>query len=233
MQKLRHFFLHDDHDNVTVDLFDSSILISQNKVDQRKPAGRGEIIFFSHNGHDLVLRHYRRGGLPAQISKDRYLWMGIGFSRSWREYQLLKWMQSRGLPVPRVFAAHVAKCGLFYTADLITHCLANTQSLGEALQARKIPDEVFSRIGKTIRHFHNEGVDHVDLNVNNILLDNNGAIYLIDFDRCRVRADSNERWKQENLSRLQRSFIKLRGQSTACHFTGSNWDALKQGYEHG
>ena len=38
--------------------------------------GRGAACFIEADGRNLVLRHYRRGGLIARLSADRYLWRG-------------------------------------------------------------------------------------------------------------------------------------------------------------
>ncbi len=60
-----------------------------------------------------------------------------------------------------------------------------------------------------VRRFHNAGLDHVDLNCDNILVAQ-GQVYLIDFDRCRLRAEgpSEATWKRANLNRLRRSVEK-------------------------
>src|SRR3546814_5413034 len=57
-----------------------------------------------------VLRRYRRGGLMAKVSVDRYVWGGVGATRSFAEFELLRFMHDSGLPVPRpleIGRAHV------------------------------------------------------------------------------------------------------------------------------
>ena len=58
-----------------------------------------------------------------------------------------------------------------------------------------------------IRRFHNEGLDHVDLNARNILIDDRDMPWLIDLDRCRLRDPG--RWQTGNLARLERSLEKF------------------------
>src|SRR5690606_34318476 len=51
-----------------------------------------------------VLRRYRRGGLIARLSPDRYIWTGAAATRSFAEFKLLSFMHDTGLPVPRPLA---------------------------------------------------------------------------------------------------------------------------------
>ncbi|MFA0229768.1 lipopolysaccharide kinase InaA family protein, partial [Vibrio sp. 10N.261.45.A7] len=49
-------------------------------------------------------------------------------------------------------------------------------------------------------------VNHTDLNIHNILIDENNTVWIIDFDKCYQQLGNS--WKQGNLDRLKRSFIK-------------------------
>ncbi|TLZ22986.1 MAG: 3-deoxy-D-manno-octulosonic acid kinase, partial [Gammaproteobacteria bacterium] len=50
--------------------------------------GRGTTHFVRSAGKDYVLRHYRRGGLIARVSGDRYVWQGEQSTRPFEEWQL-------------------------------------------------------------------------------------------------------------------------------------------------
>ncbi len=226
----KHYFLHDDGALVSADIFDPRRLSRSNKISAKKMAGRNAVVFFRHDNCSLVLRHYHRGGLPARFSRDRYLWTGIEHTRAWREYALLKFIQACELPAPRVYAAHVERLGLFYTGDIVTHCIDDTESLGERLAAGQLSAPDFKRVGATISRFHEKMIDHVDLNANNLLLDQNGGVYLIDFDRCRIRCGENVDWRRANLRRLHHSLVKLQCNSDSSSFCDSDWDSLCAGY---
>ncbi len=228
--RVKHFFLHRDDAVVNPEIFDPAYLSRNSKIAEKKIAGRGAVVFFQHDNYSLVLRHYHRGGLPARFSADKYLWTGFERTRAWREYNLLKFIQSCDLPAPRVYAAHIKKRGLFYTGDLITHRIDGTESLGERLAAERLSRLNFERIGATIGRFHEKMIDHVDLNANNLLLDQKDRVYLIDFDRCRVRRDGNVDWRQDNLRRLRRSLVKLRSDAGTFNFSDADWDSLCAGY---
>lgn len=195
---------------------------------QAVSAGRGQAWFIQAQDKDYVLRHYRRGGLAAKISADRYLWLSLPSTRAWREYQLLVKLQQLGLPAPRPLAARVVRHGWFYSADILTQKIADSQPLSRVLLQKPLSDTSWQSIGKCIRAFHRQHIYHADLNAHNILLDGSGRIFLIDFDKSRVDQDAS--WHQRTLQRLLRSLHKLQRQDTNFHFCETDWQALLTGY---
>ena len=103
--------------------------------------------------------------------------------------------------------------------------------MAHRLREKPLPADVLSNIGATIRRFHNHSVDHVDLNANNILITDTGAVWLVDFDRCTVRSGTGDQWKQDNLNRLRRSLDKL-VRLDRVQFADSEWEMLEGGYRH-
>lgn len=164
----------------------------------------------------LVLRHYRRGGLIAKLIQDQYFYTSLTQSRPWQEFELTKTLFQQGLPVPRPLAAHIERQGLFYRADLLTERLPNAKPFAEYLDSnnqQKNSDQLWQNVGETIARFHQAGLNHFDLNANNILLDHSGQVWLIDFDRCHFSNSSETQWKEANIQRLQRSILKLTRQT--------------------
>ena len=205
---VRHYFLPEHAPCNQPELFDREALERAGCVSEIRRSGRGETVFFQHAGEELVLRHYRRGGLPARISRDRFTWTGLTRTRAWCEYRLLKKLEALDLPAPRAFAAHVVRQKLHYRADIITHCIPHAIPLAERLVSTQETTGMMQRVGSTIRRFHDAGIDHVDLNINNIVLDDRDVVYLLDFDRCGLRTPA-ARWQRANLARLLRSLRKL------------------------
>ncbi|MDR2877694.1 MAG: 3-deoxy-D-manno-octulosonic acid kinase [Chromatiales bacterium] len=191
-------------------------------------SGRGAACIFKHAGKVFVLRHYRRGGLIARISADRYLWTGLERTRAWREWKLLALMQAAGLPVPHPIAARVQRHGVFYSADLITRYIDGATPLADMIAARALSLAEWGRIGMTIARFHADHIFHADLNARNILLTDADAVYLIDFDKAK-RCDPGS-WQQGNLARLRRSLDKFKAANAGLHFDDAAWNALTAAY---
>ena len=190
--------------------------------------GRGQSYFLHYPELNLrlVWRHYKRGGLVAKLSDDSYLWSGLKQTRAYQEFALTTELRQRGLPVPRPLAAQVVRQGLSYRADLITEQLADVQSMDARLQ-HDLADFPWAEVGRTIARFHRIGLDHVDLNIRNILIDNHQRVYLIDFDRCSLRRPQ-QAWQQGNLDRLLRSLKKLFPQQDH----SAHWQRLLDAYQY-
>jgi 3-deoxy-D-manno-octulosonic acid kinase len=199
--------------------------------------GRGSIALLEHEGARWALRHYRRGGMIASFSQERYLWLGEDCTRSFMEFRLLATLRRLGLPVPKPIAARYERHGLTYSADLMTEWIADTETLAKALLSSDMNERSWREIGRTIAAFHAAGVHHADLNANNILLRarsstdaTDHAVYILDFDRGRVRARGS--WEQQVLARLRRSLEKISAKADQS-FDESQWDWLIEGYQAG
>jgi len=193
--------------------------------------GRGTTFFVEHQGRELVLRHSKRGGKISEYVEDKYFWLGLSYTRAWQEFKLLETMQTYSLPVPRPIAAHVVKDGLLYTADLITQRIRHSRLLLIELQNNTLEEGHWVALGSMIRRFHDKGIHHVDLNVRNILLDEGGRFYLIDFDKCRQRKISSG-WQQASINRLKRSLDKTLMLQPTLTFNNQCWQWFNQGYSN-
>jgi 3-deoxy-D-manno-octulosonic acid kinase len=190
--------------------------------------GRGTVHFIKSGDKAYVLRHYRRGGLVARVTSDRYLWRGEAETRAFREWQLLYHLHRAGLPVPTPIAARYRRHGLTCTGDLLTERLLDSESLASRLRARGIPILGWITIGRCIRTFHDLGVCHADLNAHNILLVADDLVYLVDFDRGRLMKPGL--WCDGNLVRLRRSLEKITYRLPPEHFSEADWHGLLDGY---
>ncbi len=194
--------------------------------------GRGSVYMFHHQGLDLVLRHYCRGGMIRHFIQDRYWFATLGGTRMWREFSLLQALEALNLPVPRAIAARCVKTSpITCRGDLLTELIPNSQTLAEVLEQKTLKDQLWSSLGSLIARFHRHNVFHADLNANNILLSGGEAFFLIDFDRGELRASSaGGAWKRSNLKRLQRSLLKLSKRNPSFHFSGKQWQILLKAY---
>jgi 3-deoxy-D-manno-octulosonic acid kinase len=206
------------------ELFDVEHWRAQGSL-QEVAGGRASIAVVSTGEQRWVLRHYRRGGLIARISRDQYLWLGEARTRSFAEWRLLAELRRRDLPVPAPVAARYVRGTLSYRADLITEHLPNCRTLADAVTGVQLPRDAWSAIAR----FHREGVHHADLNAHNILLGSAAPdVYLLDFDRGRIQARGA--WEQDVLARLRRSLEKIKAQRRAVTFADEQWGWLLAGY---
>jgi 3-deoxy-D-manno-octulosonic acid kinase len=190
--------------------------------------GRAAVHIFRHAQRRYVLRHYRRGGVFGKVGGDQYIWRGERAARPFVEWRLMYHLHRAGLPVPAPIAARVRKIGPLYTGDLITEFLPETRSLAQRLADSVCDLAVWQSIGRCLRRFHDGGVDHADLNAHNILVGADCAIYLIDFDRGRLRKPGL--WCDANLARLRRSLEKIAYGLPPEHFDETAWHALLGAY---
>ena len=194
--------------------------------------GRGKVIFFDFEQLELVLKRYHRGGLLGRLIKNTYLFNGLQRTRMWQEFHLLAKMRDKGLPVPRPVAARCTRHSAFgYQGELIIERIPNARTLAEILSEESLPDNVWQNIGLIIRRFHENCIDHTDLNACNIMLNTNGQIFLIDFDKCCERKQASKDWRANNLARLKRSLNKWSSRETGFNFQSKNWNMLLSGYQ--
>ena len=171
--------------------------------------GRGAAWFVDGPFGAGVLRHYLRGGMAAHFSRDAYWWHGADRTRSFAEFRLARALHALGLPVPRPLAACYWRDGLRYRAAILVERLPDVTSFG-ALAARQGDGAPWESTGRLLARFHRAGLDHADLNADNILFDAFGKGSLIDFDKSSLRIPATG-WREANLARLRRSLLKLRG----------------------
>jgi 3-deoxy-D-manno-octulosonic acid kinase len=215
------------------DLFERDFWSAQRAIEEVS-GGRGAVALLTAGAERWVLRHYRRGGWIAKVSRDRYLWLGETRTRSFAEWRLLAELRRRALPVPAPIGARYLRTGPTYCADLITEYLPDSTTLADAITGRALAEDMWRAVGGVLAAFHREGVQHADLNAHNILLNADGVarrVYVLDFDRGRIRPRGA--WEDDVLARLRRSLEKIARQRPGAMFADRDWDWLLEGYRQG
>ena len=199
-----------------LDWFERVPLPAKSSINQWQ-SGRQSVVKFTVGARKMVLRHYCRGGLPARFSKDHFMFRSFESSRPFKELILLQRMRQLELPVPEPIAARCRLKGVLYNADIVMSEIVNSKTLAQMVAENKLEKETWKKIGQIIWKFHQQGIQHVDLNVNNILLDQEGNVYLIDFDRC-VQRPYAQSWAQVGVNRLKRSLEKQKESKKMVNF---------------
>lgn len=195
----------------------------QNKV-IGSAQGRGTTWFVALDTMGAALRHYRRGGLFGKLIKDHYIFTGWEKTRSYQEFQLLNTLIEASVNVPRPIAARAVKRTFCYQADLLSQRIPNARDLVAILQEKPLPKEIYQKIGNEIRKMHAAQVNHTDLNIHNILIDDYDKVWIIDFDKCYQQKGDD--WKRSNWDRLKRSFLK-EVKKRNIHWNEEEWTNLE------
>lgn len=190
--------------------------------------GRGQTLFVEHEGRHWVLRHYHRGGTIGRFLDDQFLWTGEQRTRCFREWALLAQLEELGLPAPRPVAAAYRRRGLVYTADLLTELIPDVEPLSSRLARGAADQSVWTAVGQCVARFHRAGVWHADLTAHNLQISSTDRVFLLDFDRGRLRP-VDRRWQQANLNRLHRSLTKISEEGSVA-LRSRDWECLLAGY---
>jgi 3-deoxy-D-manno-octulosonic acid kinase len=156
----------------------------------------------------VVIKYYARGGFIRYLVKRRYLrW---GKTRCQIEYELLKKVRDLGLSAPEPIA-YAYRGGLFYKGWLVTRKIKEQQTLAElsctdAENAHIAVKELINQVSVLIKN----NVFHTDLHPGNVLVDSDGRVFLLDFDRARISQMDKNRLRDHYLSRWRRAVIKHR-----------------------
>lgn len=197
--------------------------------------GRGRLFVVPRgDGHRWVVRRLRHGGVLAGVTGDRFL--ALGRPRSVNELLMSLALAGMGIETPPVVAALVYFRGLCYRGEVVrrmvegrdlSHCL-----FGASASRGKLRSEELRAAGHLLARLCANGVFHPDLNLRNVLIgDRDGTVraYLLDLEKCEVRASPRDRLGARMLARLRRSAQRL-GDAHGMHLSPEDWEAFLEGY---
>ena len=174
--------------------------------------GRGpSVILELPNHHErLHLRRVLHGGWASSLWGNRV----AGLRRSERELEVTRQMRTLGVPVPYPVLVWGRRRGLLWEALLGTIYEEQTSDGIDFLSSQPSPTEILdaaSAAGTAIRRLHDQGCQHADLHIGNLLFRSEGShceAVIVDLDRARTTSPPNARRRMRELMRLYRSLVK-------------------------
>ncbi|HEY2775644.1 MAG TPA: lipopolysaccharide kinase InaA family protein [Candidatus Binatia bacterium] len=159
-------------------------------------------------GKVVFVRHYLRGGMVRHFVRDRFL---LRPPRPIRELEATESARAAGCRVPIVHAVGVEESGPFYRGWIVTSAIEGARAYIDALLEADEAERaaLLAAAGAAIRALHDAGVYHPDLNGHNLLIDADGEIAIIDFDRATLGAPGSWRLGEKGRDRFWRSLKKL------------------------
>ena len=153
----------------------------------------------------VVIKEYRRGGMLRFVRRRHYV--RFRTARPEREFNNLRAARALGLNVPEPVACF-SRGVLFYRGWLATRLITG-RSLVDVVAAdiEALPTlmaDLTRQVGMLIGH----RVAHVDLHPGNVLVDEGGRVYLLDFDRAVAFRKSAEELRQHYDVRWRRAVEK-------------------------
>jgi len=181
--------------------------------------GRGEAYGVTLGATPAVVRHARHGGLLAPLLGDVF----AGRPRFYHEVELSRRLAEGGVRTPAVLAGVRYRAGPAHRADIATEQLAGADLVevffGEQPPGGPARVAALEALGRLVRHLHDLGYVHPDLQLRNLLL--TGAAgraplaWLLDVDTVRPMRSDRDAERARNLARFYRSWTKwnrLRGE---------------------
>jgi len=179
---------------------------------EKVSSGRGGAMRVTLRGGKVVfVRQYLRGGLVRFFVHDLFL---LRPPRPMRELEATETARAAGCHVPIVHAVAVEESGPFYRGWIVTSAIDGARAYIDVLAAgdEAARAALLTAAGAAIRGLHDAGVYHPDLNGHNLLVDAEGKVAVIDFDRAVVAAPGLSRLAQKGRDRFWRSLRKLSGE---------------------
>ena len=170
-------------------------------------SGRGQVAVYDLPPLGRVfVKRYAHGGLLRSITRGRFL--SVGQVRSRAEFEMLEQVRALGINAPKPFA--YVTCGsMVYSTWLLMQEIPDTVSLVEL--SKRDPDAVhdaMKKLSEQLMVLVRNKILHVDLHPGNVLVDSQGTVFIVDFDKAHDFRGSSVTLRDLYLRRWRRAVIK-------------------------
>jgi 3-deoxy-D-manno-octulosonic acid kinase len=155
----------------------------------------------------VVVKEYRRGGMLRFFRRKHYL--RLGTTRPVRELNNLLVARAAGLNVPEPVAS-ISRGGLVYRGWLATRFIQGRRLVDLVSSDTVSIPALMADLTRQVELLIRNRVAHVDLHPGNVIVDDAGTLYLLDFDRASVFVGSEDELRHHYEVRWQRAIEKHR-----------------------
>ena len=156
----------------------------------------------------VAVKRYLRGGIIGNFINSLYL--RSSKTRSQLEFERLRQVREKGVKVPEPLL-YVSKGALFYRAWLVTRKIENSRTLADiSLENEDALHEPMEKLVKQVELLIRLGIFHIDLHPGNVLVRDDGEVYLVDFDKSLDTVTDLNELRNGYIFRWRRAVIKHR-----------------------
>ena len=184
--------------------------------------GRGKIAFVETRERRLHLKQLRRGGALRKMWRDRF----PGRERLLANLETPARAIAAGVATPPAVALLLLPGPPgFYRGFLAVEALEAEDLASRWVRGAATEEDWRAAMG-VIRSLHEAGIEHPDLNLGNIMIDDDGKAWVIDLDkaRCHEKALDADRCEAAR-RRFERSYRKVARQQ-GVEATDRDWQQL-------
>jgi len=169
-------------------------------------AGRGKVAFVETDAGSVMLKQLRRGGVAGPIWRERF----PSRRRLMANLTLPALARERGIATPPAVALLLIASGpSLWRGWLAVRTVPGAVDFIDRVRERPPTHDEWAEALGAVRRLHDAGFGHPDLNLGNLMVDAAGDIWVIDLDRCRVRAGGLEPDARITaIRRIERSYHK-------------------------
>lgn len=196
--------LSDTQKQILVREFQRSPEASQSRLSGRMRPHIAELEEFGR----VVIKHYFRGGILRHVNRRTYL--KTGNTRSRAEFDFLNQVRKMGInaPLPVAFASRTIGLAVYH-AWLVTKEIPGAETLADLSRtAPERAETILPDVATQINMLVCRNILHVDLHPGNILIDEDGRVYVVDFDKAVFYPKTGARLAGHYLERWHRAVVK-------------------------
>lgn len=154
----------------------------------------------------VTIKKYMRGGAIRHLNRQTHVkWES---TRPQAEFDLLNRVRQMGVNAPEP-VTYVTKGGWLYQGWLVTRTIMAAKSLvtftnSDPTKAKAVVSHLTQQVSVLMDH----RILHTDLHPGNVLIDQDGKAYIIDFDKARADIDDREKLRSRYKERWRRAVKK-------------------------